>query len=168
MSDYFYAVLPTCLGWVGVVASDKGIRKLALPQSSPQGAVDHIQPEASNAELAQVRFEDLRQQLESHFCGEPTTYEQKLDLEGAPAFFVRAWEACRSIPRGKTQTYSWLATQAGNPKAVRAAGQAMAHNPVTIIIPCHRVIGSDGSLRGFGGGLGLKQRLLELERDIPL
>ncbi len=168
MSDYFYAVLPTCMGWVGVVGSDKGIRKLALPQSSPQRAVDHIQPEARDAELAPARFEDLRQQLETHFCGEQTTFDQELDLEGAPAFFVRAWEACRSIPRGATQTYSWLAAQAGNPKAVRAAGQAMAHNPVTIISPCHRVIASDGSLCGFGGGLGLKQRLLELEQDIKL
>lgn len=168
MSNCFYAVLPMCMGWVGVVGSEKGIQRLALPQSSPQQAVEQIQPEARDAELAPARFEELRQQLETYFSGEPIAFDQELDLEGAPAFFLRAWDACRTIPRGATRSYAWLAARAGNPRAVRAAGQAMAHNPVTIIIPCHRVIASDGSLCGFGGGLGLKQRLLDLERAILL
>ena len=84
------------------------------------------------------------------------------------SFFLKAWAACQSIPRGETRSYAWLATQAGRPGALRAAGQAMAHNPIPILIPCHRVIGSDGSLYGYGGGLKLKQRLLDLERAARL
>ena len=168
MSECYYAVLPTCMGWVGVLGSEKGIRTLALPQPSPQQAVEKLQPQAREAELAPARFEALRQQLEAYFAGEAMAFDQELDLEGAPAFFLRAWAACRSISRGETRSYAWLAAQAGNPRAVRAAGQAMAHNPVAIITPCHRVIASDGSLCGFGGGLGLKQRLLDLERAVRL
>ncbi len=160
-----YAVLPTSLGWVGVLASPGGIRRLTLPQASPPEAVEGLGPKARGAVLHTSRFEELRLRLERYFSGEPVDFNDTLDLgEGAP-FFRRAWQACGSIPRGETRTYAWLASRAGNPRAVRAAGQAMARNPVSIIIPCHRVIASDGSLCGYGGGLGLKQRLLDLERS---
>ncbi|MFC1935527.1 methylated-DNA--[protein]-cysteine S-methyltransferase [Chloroflexota bacterium] len=168
MSEYHYAVLTTCMGWVGVLGSRKGIRRLALPQSSPTQAVEKLQPQARDAELLPTRFEALRQQLEAYFAGEAVAFDQELDLEEAQPFFLRAWTACRSIPRGETRSYAWLAAKAGNPQAVRASGQAMAHNPVAIIIPCHRVIASDGSLCGYGGGLELKQRLLDLERAVRL
>ena len=168
MSEYYYAVLPTCMGWVGVLGSGKGIRRVALPQPSPQQAVEKLQPQARDAELLPTRFEALRQQLDAYFVGEAVTFDQELDLKEATPFFLQAWAACRSIPRGETRSYAWLAAQAGKPRAVRAAGQAMARNPVAIIIPCHRVIASDGSLCGYGGGLGLKQRLLDLERAVRL
>ncbi len=168
MTGYYYAPLPTCMGWVGVLASDRGIRKLALPQASPHSAVEALGQEAMEATLAPDRLEALRQELETYFAGEGLEFQEKLDLEGAPQFFVKAWAACRSIPRGETRSYAWLAAQAGSPRAVRAAGQAMAHNPVAIIIPCHRVIGSDGGMCGYGGGLALKERLLSLERSARL
>ena len=168
MSQYYYAVLPTSMGWVGVLASEKGIRKLLLPQSVPQAAMEELQPEARDATLVPARFEELRQQLEAYFAGEAVAFNEELDLEEATPFFSKAWAACRSIPRGETRSYAWLAARAGSPRALRAAGQAMAHNPVTIIIPCHRVIGSDGSLWGYGGGLDLKQRFLNLERAVRL
>ena len=164
MSEYYCAALPTSMGWMGVLVSGKGIRRLALPQFSPQRAVEELQPEANHAELAAAHFEELCQQLEGYFTGAVVDFHQELDLEGAASFFLRAWTACRSIPRGQVRSYAWLAAQAGNPRAVRAAGQAMARNPVAIIIPCHRVIATNGSLRGYGGGLELKQRLLDLER----
>ncbi|MBI4201056.1 MAG: methylated-DNA--[protein]-cysteine S-methyltransferase [Chloroflexi bacterium] len=156
------------MGWIGVLASERGIRKLELPQPSPQRAVEKLQPEAQEADAVSSRFEGLRERLEAYFNGEPAAFDDELDLEGAPTFFMRAWKACRSIPKGETRSYAWLAARAGNPQAIRAAGQAMAHNPVSIIIPCHRVIASDGSLCGYGGGLGLKQRLLDLERPVRL
>ncbi len=92
---------------------------------------------------------------------------EPIDVEDASPFMQAAWGACRRIPAGETRSYKWLAEQAGRPQAPRAAGQSMARNRLPIIIPCHRVIASDGSLRGFGTGasqLGLKQRLLDLER----
>lgn len=168
MSEYSYAVLPTCMGWVGVLGSEKGIRMLTVPRSSPQQALEKLQPLPKDAELVPARFEALRQQLEAYFAGEAVAFDQELDLAEAAPFFLRAWAACRSIPRGETRSYAWLAAQAGNPRAVRAAGQAMAHNPVAIIIPCHRVIASDGGLCGYGGGLGMKHRLLEMEQAIRL
>ena len=168
MSEYSYAILPTCMGWLGILGSAKGIRILTVPQPSPQQALEKLQPQARDADLAPARFEELRQQLEAYLAGEVVTFDQELDLEETTPFFLRAWAACRSIPRGETQSYAWLAAQAGNPRAVRAAGQAMARNPVAIIIPCHRVIASDGGLCGYGGGLGMKQRLLEMERAVRL
>ena len=90
----------------------------------------------------------------------------ELDLEGAPPFFRAAWSACRAIPPGETRSYRWLAAEAGNPLALRAAGQAMARNRFSLIIPCHRVISSDGGLGGYGGGgLGVKAKLLQMELD---
>ncbi len=163
MTEY-YAVLPTCMGWIGVLASERGIRRLALPQPSPQRAVEALEADLNNAELAPARFEGLRQELETCFTGDAPEFLQELDLEGSPPFFLKAWAACLSIPRGETRSYAWLAARAGSPGAVRAAGQAMAHNPVSIIIPCHRVIASNGDMHGYGGGLDLKQRLLDLER----
>jgi O-6-methylguanine DNA methyltransferase len=87
-----------------------------------------------------------------------------LDLSGVTPFFSAAWNACRSIPPGETRSYAWLAAEAGSPLAMRAAGQAMARNRFSLIIPCHRVIASDGGLGGYGGGgLGVKARLLQME-----
>ncbi len=165
MASLYYAPLETPLGWVGVLASDRGIRKLVLPTPSPQEAVEGLQPEARDAELAPERFTELRSRVEALFSGEYAALDdQPLDLDDASPFFRRAWQACRTIPRGETRSYAWLAAQAGSPRAMRAAGQAMARNPVALIIPCHRVIGSDGGLHGYGGGLDLKQRLLDVER----
>ena len=89
-----------------------------------------------------------------------------LDLDGAPPFFRAAWTACRRIPPGETRSYRWLAAAAGNPLALRAAGQAMARNRFSLIIPCHRVIASDGNLGGYGGGgLTVKASLLRMEQE---
>ena len=87
-----------------------------------------------------------------------------IDTRKTTRFFKDAWEACRSIPAGETRSYAWLAEQAGNVKAARGAGQAMAHNKLALLVPCHRVVSSSGDLGGFGGaGLPLKSRLLMME-----
>ena len=112
-------------------------------------------------------FDGLRGRLKDYFSGANVDFEDDLDLEGASDFMVKAWKACQSIPKGEVRTYNWLAEQAGNRRAARAAGLAMSRNRVPIIIPCHRVIGSDGSLHGYAGGLPLKQRLLEIEGALP-
>ena len=101
-------------------------------------------------------------QLEEYFEGKRKNFDLPLVLNGTD-FQNRVWEALRKIPYGKTRSYGELAAMTGNPKASRAVGMANNRNPIVIVIPCHRVIGSDGSLTGFGGGLELKKRLLELE-----
>ena len=107
-------------------------------------------------------FDAAIEQLREYFAGERKTFS--LTLSPAGTEFQRAvWSELRNIPYGETISYKELAERIGKPKAVRAVGAANGANPIPIIIPCHRVIGNDGSLTGFGGGLPLKKRLLELE-----
>ena len=107
-------------------------------------------------------FKDAIQQLSEYFKGERETFSLTLNPEGTE--FQRAvWAELRKIAYGATISYKQLAERIGKPKAVRAVGAANGANPIPIIIPCHRVIGNDGSLTGFGGGLPLKKKLLELE-----
>jgi len=107
-------------------------------------------------------FTDVVDQLQSYFAGERKAFNLPLVLEGTE-FQKKVWTALQDIPYGETVSYKALAQKVGNPRAVRAVGTANGANPIPIIIPCHRVIGNDGSLTGFGGGLPLKKRLLELE-----
>jgi methylated-DNA-[protein]-cysteine S-methyltransferase len=105
----------------------------------------------------------VRHQLEAYFDGKRTDFNVPLALKGTP-FQVKVWEALQSIPYGQTRTYKEVAELIGNPKAVRAVGGANNRNPVPVIVPCHRVIGSSGALVGYGGGLDKKVSLLELEK----
>jgi methylated-DNA-[protein]-cysteine S-methyltransferase len=102
-------------------------------------------------------------QLQAYFEGKLTAFDLPLTLKGTP-FQVKVWEALQRIPYGETRTYKEVAELVGNPKAVRAVGGANNKNPVPVIIPCHRVIGSSGALVGYGGGLDKKVNLLELEK----
>jgi methylated-DNA-[protein]-cysteine S-methyltransferase len=107
-------------------------------------------------------FVEVVEQLRSYFAGERKNFDLTLVLQGTE-FQKRVWTALRKIPYGETISYKELAEWIGRPRAVRAVGAANGANPIPIIIPCHRVIGNDGSLTGFGGGLQLKKQLLELE-----
>ena len=101
-------------------------------------------------------------QLEEYFAGERKTFDVPLDLWGTP-FQQEVWKALLQIPYGETRSYQDIAQSVGNPKAVRAVGGANGRNPVPVIVPCHRVIRSDGNLGGYGGGLDIKRDLLDLE-----
>jgi methylated-DNA-[protein]-cysteine S-methyltransferase len=103
-------------------------------------------------------------QLQAYFAGELQTFDLLLAPAGTP-FQQTVWQALQTIPYGETISYAELAERIGNPKAVRAVGAANGRNPIPIIIPCHRVIGSNGQLTGYGGGLPIKEALLSLERD---
>ena len=107
-------------------------------------------------------FQETIRQLQAYFRGELQEFDLPLTLEGTP-FQVRVWQSLRAIPYGRTISYGQLAHQIGQPNAARAVGLANGSNPIPIIVPCHRVIGANGKLTGFGGGLSLKQKLLSLE-----
>jgi methylated-DNA-[protein]-cysteine S-methyltransferase len=109
-------------------------------------------------------FADAVEQLRAYFDGELTEFDLLLDMRGTP-FQRRVWHALTQIPYGETQSYGELARRVGQPGAARAVGMANGHNPIAIIVPCHRVIGADGSLTGYGGGLDRKKTLLRLEQD---
>ncbi len=108
-------------------------------------------------------FKPLKRQLEAYFRGERKRFDLPLAPRGTP-FQRQVWQALGDIPYGEVVSYQDIARAIGNPKAVRAVGGANGRNPIPILVPCHRVIGRDGSLTGFGGGLETKRRLIELER----
>jgi methylated-DNA-[protein]-cysteine S-methyltransferase len=110
-------------------------------------------------------FDAPRRQLGEYFAGERKTFDLDIALAGTP-FQQRVWSALREIPYGETRSYGEQAKRIGAPEAVRAVGHANGQNPVAIIVPCHRVIGANGSLTGFGGGLENKRRLLDLEAGV--
>ena len=108
---------------------------------------------------------EARRQLDAYFAGELREFDLPLAPSGS-AFQLRVWEELRAIPYGDTISYGELARRVGDPSAARAVGLANGRNPLPVVVPCHRVIGADGSLTGFGGGLDRKRRLLELEAGI--
>jgi len=120
------------------------------------------------AELVEDRqhpmLHKVKQQLEEYFAGQRQQFDLPLDFQGT-AFQQQVWQALLSIPYGETRSYKEIAVQLGNEKAVRAVGAANGKNPISIIAPCHRVIGSSGALVGFAGGLDKKQILLSLEQS---
>jgi len=159
------ATCQTAFGWVGLAWSDQGLVSVTLPQPAETDALDQL-PEASgpSPDLPQGRdLSALLVKLRRYFEGEPVTFDEPLDPTIGTEFLRRVWGLTREIPRGETRSYGQIARMAGSPGAARAVGQAMARNPWPIIVPCHRVLGSDGSLTGFGGGVDMKRRMLQME-----
>ncbi len=161
-----YDVFETEMGWVAIVGNERGVVRMSLPEPIVEQAYDHVRPEIEHAELDPDALADVRAKVQDYCAGKDADLTRvEIDMSSMSPFFRKAREACRSIPSGETRTYAWLAEQAGNVRAARGAGQAMAKNPVALLVPCHRVIGSDGELHGFGGGVGIpmKERLLRME-----
>jgi len=156
-----YITFDTDIGWIGILSSTKGLRRATLPQDSAQRARQLLR--AEYAVRSTCLFADLVNRFRAYCSGEKTTFPDRLDLSGATVFQRRVWEMTRLIPHGNTGSYLWVAMNIGKPGAVRAVGQALAGNPLPIIVPCHRVLTSNGKVGGFSGGVGMKRRLLDLE-----
>lgn len=105
----------------------------------------------------------FRAQLSGYFEGTLTQFTQEIKLLSGTPFEQRVWLALKEVPYSQTRTYKWLAEQIGNPRAMRAVGQALSKNPIPIVLPCHRIIESDGNLGGYASGTDIKRRLLQLE-----
>ena len=154
------------LGRVYVAATEKGLCALSLPshpvESFFQKILSHFQPYFFTQHPDP--FQDLYRQLDQYLAGWKMVFEIPLDLEGTP-FQRQVWEALTAIPYGETCSYGEIARAIGRPKAGRAVGQANHNNPIPIVVPCHRVIGSRGDLVGYGSGLPLKEKLLALEKE---
>ena len=157
-----YTVFNTDMGWVAIVGSGRGLVSISLPHNSAEEAFCSI-GEDKYTTSSPYRFKDLIKRLKAYFSGHKVLFPDELDLSAATQFQREVWQAGRLIPYGETRSYSWLAERVGKSGAARAVGQALGKNRLPIIIPCHRVIGSDGSLGGFSGGLEMKKRLLHLE-----
>ena len=138
---------------VRITAGPAGIRSIEFaPSKPPQGRPAGGHP----------LIEEAVRQLRDYFAGARRVFDLPLDMQGTP-FQLRVWGYLETIPYGQTRSYAQVAGAIGAPSAVRAVGAANGANPIPIVVPCHRVIGTSGKLTGYGGGLPLKQRLLELE-----
>lgn len=155
---YFYKNMKSPMGELKLIANDKGLAAILWEKDNPRRV--RLGP-ASEDKYHPVLFEAERQ-LNDYFSGKRKTFSLKLDFEGTE-FQKKVWEALLTIPFGETRSYGQIAKQIRSPKAVRAVGAAIGRNPISIIAPCHRVIGSTGKLTGFAGGLEAKARLLALE-----
>ncbi|MCH9668211.1 MAG: methylated-DNA--[protein]-cysteine S-methyltransferase [Actinomycetia bacterium] len=146
---------------------DSPIGKLTLAGAA--GRIRHLrmvdqthEPDRTGWQPDDTAFAEAVEQLEEYFGGQRTEFELELELLGTP-FQRRVWSALLTIPYGQTRSYGQIASQLDAPGASRAVGLANGRNPIGIIVPCHRVIGANGSLTGYGGGLNRKQALLDLE-----
>ena len=149
-----YSTLTTPIGELLLTADDDGaLTGVNLPNRHPDPA---------GWERDDALLGDARRQLTEYFAGERTTFDLPLRPAGAP-FQLRVWDALLRIPYGETASYGELARELGHPTAARAVGAANGRNPLAIVVPCHRVIGADGSLTGYAGGLECKRALLDLE-----
>ena len=162
-SNLKYRIIDTAFGFVGIMASEKGISAISLPCDTEEEAIISLGEKSGNGDASPELLPDLVERITSYYYGEKVSFSDELDLTSASDFQKKVWQAARLIPYGETRSYLWVATQAGNPKASRAAGRALGRNPLPIIIPCHRVIAGNGGLGGFTGGIEMKMRLLALE-----
>src|SRR5205809_652763 len=156
MSAVYYTMFESPVGRLLLAGDSNALRRVCF-ESSKRPALPREDWKQNRAAFAEV----IRQ-LQAYFRGELKEFDVSLAMGGTD-FQLRVWNALRKIPYGETISYAQLAGRIGNPQAVRAVGLANGSNPIPIIVPCHRVIGSDGSLTGFGGGLSTKKKLLELE-----
>jgi methylated-DNA-[protein]-cysteine S-methyltransferase len=154
------SVFQTDAGWMGLLASAGGLRRVILPCKSAR-EVQELLGDATPA--AADSCSGLQKRFQAYFSGARADFSDKLDFSGGSPFQRQVWQAARRIPYGETRSYQWVASQIGKPQAARAVGQALGKNPFPVIVPCHRVIASGGQLGGFTGGIKMKKRLLKLE-----
>jgi methylated-DNA-[protein]-cysteine S-methyltransferase len=154
--------VPSPVGELLVAASDRGITGVyfPIPDRMPKDRAKWVEDDGPRR--ASEWLTEARRQLTEYFAGSRTTFELPLDPSGT-AFQHRVWEALRAIPYGTTTSYGELARRLGDVRATRAVGAANGRNPISIVVPCHRVVGAKGELTGFGGGLDRKRWLLEHE-----
>jgi methylated-DNA-[protein]-cysteine S-methyltransferase len=171
MTPMNYICFDSQFGWVGVAKSDRGIARVTFGAPTDAAITDRL----LNGSHGKRRLHSLthnpldpelleaEEVLRQYFDRVPVDFDIELDLGAGTPFQRCVWETALRIPYGQVQSYGWIAREIGNPNAMRAVGGAMAANPLAIIVPCHRVVRSDGGLGGYGGGLHWKQKLLAME-----
>jgi len=155
-------VFDTPFGRVAVSATAKGLTRVLLPNEAAALRAPAVSPQPDAA--AETLAARAEREILEYLAGRRRRFTVPVDLSAAPPFHAKALRALARVPYGRTVTYGELAARAGRPQGARAVGQAMARNPVPLVVPCHRVVASGGGLGGYGGGLDLKRRLLALER----
>lgn len=166
METLYYSIWESPIGSLFLAASERGLVKLEFHwkrgKRSPRLPTANGQPPKANWVESHAKLRPYRRELEEYFAGKRKAFTFSLDLRGTD-FQQRCWRALLDIPYGETRTYAQIARRVGHPQAFRAVGGANHDNPIAIVVPCHRVLASDGTLGGYGGGLPLKEKLLLLE-----
>jgi methylated-DNA-[protein]-cysteine S-methyltransferase len=157
MNDPYFTIVDSPIGELLLTGDDKRLTGLLMTESG-----DHRAVSAARTRRDDV-FAGAATQLDEYFAGERENFDLRLDPSGTP-FQLKVWSALREIPFGETRSYGQIAATIGQPKAARAVGTANNRNPIAVIVPCHRVIGTNGALVGYAGGLDRKRLLLSLER----
>lgn len=158
---YYHKTMASPVGQLTLIASDKGLAAVLWENELP----DRVNISAGTADIHHPILCQAEEQLNEYFAQKRTSFSVELDFVGTE-FQKKIWKALLTIPFGETRTYGQIAKQIGDPKAVRAVGGAANKNPISIIAPCHRVIGASGKLVGFAGGIANKNRLLQLENKV--
>jgi O-6-methylguanine DNA methyltransferase len=169
METLHSTIFKSQIGPLFLAASERGLVALEFDARLPGQQTIRPNPRDLRTETKALKFTEsaatLRpyvQELQEYFAGQRREFSFPLDLRGTD-FQIACWRALLTIPYGETRTYAHIARAVGSPKGFRAVGMANNRNPIAIVVPCHRVIASDGTLCGYGGGLDLKRKLLELE-----
>lgn len=163
------SIFQTPWGWMGLGASERGIHSIVLPKLSRQAVHDELLESCENQTQQHARdasvecVHEAQTQLMEFLDNRRRELHFGLDLSRGTPFQRQVWRAILQIPYGRVRSYRWVAERVGGSQYARAVGRALGANPVPIIVPCHRVVTSDGSLGGFSGGLSVKRKLLQLE-----
>ncbi|MEC7640714.1 MAG: methylated-DNA--[protein]-cysteine S-methyltransferase [Nitrospinota bacterium] len=162
----FYTAVPSPLGLIGLASSKKGIVRVSVEVKNDTSFAKYLktayrQPLVKNPQA----FKEVQNQFNLYFKGKLKKFTCTLDFNHGTLFQSKVWEKLTTIPYGKTRSYLWLARAIGKPSACRAVGNANSKNPLSIIVPCHRVIRENGTLGGYTGGIDRKQFLLDLEQN---
>jgi methylated-DNA-[protein]-cysteine S-methyltransferase len=163
--DVAYATADSPFGALLLAKTPRGLVRLGLPGEDTEAMLADLAGRISPRVLEDpARLDEERRELDDYFAGRRHAFESPIDWQLSGGFLLRARQGIAAIPYGETRTYTDLARAAGNERAVRAAGSACSRNPIPLVVPCHRVLRSDGSLGGYAGGLEMKRRLLDLEQ----
>ncbi len=163
-----YAMMDdTPVGVLGLAAGERGLRYLSYVRDEDDFLSRLLAAHGDRPVLRSDALDPARRQLDRYFSGQRLTFDLPVDLGELGPFHRRVLDATARIRPGEVRTYAEVAARAGSPRAMRAAGNALHTNPVAIVVPCHRVVRTDGSLGGYGGGLPIKEWLLEHEGARP-
>lgn len=162
-----YVLCEMMLGWVGIGLEDGRICAATLPRARREEALEELGQVGASEPAGESEPAGVKELIRGYIEGQGVGLGERIGFRGGTPFQQAVWRALLEIPRGETRSYAWVARRVGRPGAARAVGQAVGANPLPLLVPCHRVVASDGGLGGFGGGLEMKRALLRWEGALP-